>query len=260
MLIFSENRLVPTAVNMLTIKAKDNSGYFYIHRLLYDQAVIISDIYGDDYTALIKEITGSPISRDDADYFYETAPAPINILGAFLLLVNEEITDFVDMVGAIHVMSGPIHLRNMLKVPFVIRNTPITFSLSIREEYQLAWDNFFQNTPLYDSSMFLAGSATPMNGVATNTYSEESGDSEEEEKELTGYEEYGIGTDEMSVLFGDDDIFSDMDEELSGMDSNPFASLTNEDEDTEEKPEPEPEPVMVEEPKKKSLIDEMLSL
>lgn len=258
MLIFSENRLVPTEVNMLTIKAKDDSGYFYIHRLLYDQAVIISDIYGDDYMSLIKEITGSPISRNDADYFYETAPAPINILGAFLLLVNEEIIDFVDMVGAIHVMSGPIHLRNMLKVPFMIRNTPITFSLSIREEYQLAWDNFFQNTPLYDSSRFITGNATPMNGVATSTNTEEYEESAEEEEELTGYEEYGIGASEMSVLFGDDDIFSDMDEELSDMDSDPFSNLTSEDENTEE--EPELEPVVKEEPKKKSLIDEMLSL
>ena len=106
MLIYSEQRLVPTDVNMLVIRGKEE-GYFYIHRSLYDQAVIINDIYKDTPELLRKAITGSEDTRDDVELFMSNAPSPINMLGPYLLLVKEQLEDFVDMVGAIHVMSGP---------------------------------------------------------------------------------------------------------------------------------------------------------
>lgn len=169
MLIYSEKRLVPTDVNMIVLKGKE-SGYFYVHRALYDQAVILNDIYKDDIPRLIEAITGSQNGRDDVWTFLDTAPTPINILAPFLLLVNDELTEFNDMVGAIHVMSGPVNLRGMLRYPMDMRNTP-TFSLSIREEYELAWNRFFMTTMEYNEQMAQLASQTfvPMNGTATYT-------------------------------------------------------------------------------------------
>ena len=113
MLIFSEEHYVPTDINMMVLKGRNDEGYFYIHRMLYDQAVILNDIYGDDPKNLIMAITNKTDSRADVDYFLEHAPVPINIFGPYLLLVKEEITDFIDMIGAIHVMStsSPSPLR-----------------------------------------------------------------------------------------------------------------------------------------------------
>jgi hypothetical protein len=260
MLIYSTKRLVPTDVNMLVIRAKDNIGYFYIHRALYDQAVVINDIYGEDPKMLIKAITNKDESRDDVDYFLENAPSPINIFGPFLLLVKEPLTEFEDMIGAIHVMSGPLHLRNMLKIPFEMRNMMPTFSLSIKDEYQLAWDRFFQTTLPYSVDMFHMPGISPMNGVQTTTIDQP----KEEDQEPTGYEDYGIDQSALDFLMGDDDPFADFDEsssneEITTDDDDPFAGMS----DTTEQvsvPEPEPEPEPKPTPEKVSGVDALLML
>lgn len=168
MLIYSKERLVPTDVNMMVIAGMN--GYFYVHRTLYDQAVILDDIYCDDHALLIKAVTNQEETRDDVEEFFATVPRPINIFAPYLLLVKEQITNIVDMIGAIHAMSGPINLRKMLKVPFEMRNTP-SFSLSIRDEYQLAWDRFCMNTmPFASIGMITAPhQPMPMNGTMTET-------------------------------------------------------------------------------------------
>lgn len=167
MLIFSEEHYVPTDINMMVLKGRNDEGYFYIHRMLYDQAVILNDIYGDDPKNLIMAITNKTDSRADVDYFLENAPVPINIFGPFLLLVKEEITDFIDMIGAIHVMSMPINLRAMLKVPYNMRTNVYQFSLSIKEEYKLAWDRWFiLNKKFEEAQTNVYAVSTPMSGTA----------------------------------------------------------------------------------------------
>lgn len=155
MIIFSEQRLIPTDVNMMTIKDPNDLGYYYIHRSLYDQAVILNDLYSEDPTMLIMAITNKTESRDDVVFFMENTPAPISILGPFLLLVKGQLDDLKDMVGAIHVMSGPLNFRKMLNIPFDMRNMQPMFSLSIRDEYQLAWDRFFITAIPYSDDLFM---------------------------------------------------------------------------------------------------------
>lgn len=244
MLIYSKDRLVPTDVNMMVIRAKDNVGYFYIHRALYDQAVVIHDIYGEEPVNLIKALTGKEESRSDVDYFLENVPAPINIFGPYLLLIKDELEIFEDMVGAIHVMSGPLHLRNMLKIPFEMRNAMPSFSLSIKEEYQLAWDRFFQNTMPYSIDMFHRQEVSPMNGVQTTTVDQP------EDTEPTGYEDFGIDADAMAFLMGDDDPFAELDEldesdEETVEEPEPVPVVPTPVPKPEPAPEPEPEPVKI---------------
>ena len=201
MLIYSEDRLVPTDVNMMVIRGKNNIGFYYIHRSLYDQAVIINDIYEDNPKMLIKAITGKEESRADVEKFMAEVPAPLNIFGPFLLLITEELTELEDMIGAIHVMSGPLNLRKMLKIDFAMRNTP-TFSLSVKEEYQVAWDRFFQTTMPFSMDMWRPQGIAPMNGVQTETIPGEGERTEEEQ--IADMEE---------ALFDCPDDFFDMDEE-----------------------------------------------
>lgn len=201
MLIYSEDRLVPTDVNMMVIRGKNNIGFYYIHRSLYDQAVIINDIYEETPEMLIKAITGKEESRGDVDTFMSEVPPPLNIFGPFLLLITEELTELQDMVGAIHVMSGPLNLRKMLKIDFAMRNTP-TFSLSVKEEYQVAWDRFFQTTMPYSMDMWRPATIAPMNGVQTETIP--TGDTRTEEEQIADMED---------ALFNCPDDFFDMDED-----------------------------------------------
>lgn len=140
MLIYSKKRYTPTDINMMVIAGND--GYYYVHRALYDQAVILHDMYKDNISGLVDILKPGAEITESIHRFVTEVPAPINVLGAFLILVKEDITSLVDMVGAIHVMSGPLDLRKMITVPIEMRQA-IQFSLSITEEYQPAWDRFF---------------------------------------------------------------------------------------------------------------------
>lgn len=266
MLIFSEERLVPTDVNMLVIRGEEAGGYFYIHRALYDQAVVIQDIYGEDPEQLIKAITGTTQTRPDVDAFLITAPSPINMLGPFLLLVKQELESFVDMVGAIHVMSGPMHLRKMLKVPYEMRNSVPNFSLSIKEEYKLAWDRFFLNTIPYSDNMLLGNNNMAMNGANTHTAPVE----EDEVAAELGFDptelvDMGDGTmiprDQYELLFNcGGGFFSDIDIEDDETEGEETTEVAVDEVEEVEVPEvvevvPEPEP-----PKKVTGVDALLQL
>ena len=206
MLIYSDTRYITTEVNMMVLRSKDNEGYIYVHRGLYDQAVVLYDMFGDNPIDLCEIITGVKDSRPDVDEFLRDVPKPLNILGCFLLMVENEVTDPLDRFGALHVMSGPINFRKLIQIPMEARNE-ITFSLSIQEEYQLAWDRFSKEAIPFDVDFYRAPSPHPMNGTATKLYSEESGElvSVDEEEELD--------PDQMllDALMDDDDSIWDID-------------------------------------------------
>lgn len=299
MLIYSEDRYVPTDINMMVIRGEKNTGYFYIHRLLYDQAVVLYDIYNDDIEFMINSIIGKSDMRDDVAYFLDNVPAPLCIFGPFLLLVKEPLTELKDMVGAIHVMSMMINFRGMLKVPEEIRNKTPRFSLSIREEYELAWDRFFQTTLPYSVGMFQKSEGvTPMNGVATSTVQSDmsplvraanttaylGGDELDQPAEsfddidMSDADAVTAAVNAMSenAEFDGDNV--NVSEITSGMDEAALTALMsmqwNFDEPTEDEesgevgaaesepaPEPEPEPEPAPEPEKKlSGIDALLQL
>lgn len=281
MIIYSDTRYVPTDINMMVIRGNNNRGYYYVHRLLYDQAVVLYDLYSDDIELLVNSIIGITDMRDDVAYFLDNVPPPLNILGPFLLLVKEPLTELRDMVGAIHVLSGPFDFRAMLKVPVEVRNRVPRFSLSIKEEYELAWDRFFQTAIPYSLDMFRApNTAAPMNGVATSVANDDMA-SLVKAANATAY----LGGDDMptvvesfdSIDINDEDAVtaainamsenSDFDAEnvdvediTSGMDEAALQALMNfqwdfdepeedESEDAEEtEPEPTPAPVPAPEP------------
>lgn len=157
MLIYSKERYVPTDMDIMVIRSTDEEydGYYYIHRTLYDQAVILNDMYSDDIEALALAITNKPGMREDVEFFFQHTPTPINILAPYLLLVKGALNELVDMVGAIHQMSLPLSFRRMIQIPYNMRNMNPSFSLAIKEEYQMSWQRFFLTAIPYDESMYV---------------------------------------------------------------------------------------------------------
>lgn len=145
--------------------------FLYIHRMLYDNAVILEDRYNGDYKKLAEDIspTGDiPSERIDVDYFYRNAPAPVNILAPFLLLCNGTFNNYDDMCGALHVMSNTFNFKKLPEIPKEVRLNAMQFSMSIKEEYRLSWDLFFSKCVPYSDDLILQRGSTP---TQTSSYS-----------------------------------------------------------------------------------------
>lgn len=147
MLIVSKTRYVPTAVNMIVLQGKDDY-FYYLHRSLYDQCVILRDQYLHLLPSFYKLLGFDGAHPAVCDTFMERAPEPMDILGPLLTLVTgcEQLETIEDMCGALSSMSMSIDFRRMFKVPVQVRQS-IKFSLSVREEYRVQWDRFFLETP-----------------------------------------------------------------------------------------------------------------
>lgn len=140
MLVVSKERYLPVTINTMVLSKGEL--YFYIHRDVYDQAVILSDSY-QQIEGLINEITGTQVNYATVVWFYENAPKPIHSLAPFLLLVDGEIEQDMEICcGVLHTITGMINVRNFILKPIEIRKS-VTFSLSIKEEYEMAWERFF---------------------------------------------------------------------------------------------------------------------
>ena len=135
----------------------ESDNYIYIHRLLYDSAVILADKY-DSIEALAKDIapTGDiPSDRKDVQFFYDHTPAPVNILAPYLLLCPEAFTSLYDMAGALHVMSNTFDFKKLPQIPKEVRLNAMTFSMRITEEYKLSWELFLSKCIPYSDDLFL---------------------------------------------------------------------------------------------------------
>ena len=154
MLIVSETRYVPTAVNMMVLQGSDDL-YYYVHRSLYDQCTVLYDLYGQNIEALYKLIGWEKDVPAVCGEFYLEVPEPLSVLAPFLTLIGgcEELEGVEEMCGALSSISRSIDFRKMLKVPMQIRQS-VKFSLHVREEYRVQWDRFFTETPTYEEVDF----------------------------------------------------------------------------------------------------------
>lgn len=158
MLYCNENRLVPTNINLMTIESDDGM-YYYVHRSLYDQAVILNDRFKGKENELMELIGMSNTDQipECIEFFHLVVPEPLNILGYFLALVQGFETlsaDIEVLCGVIHQMSAALNFRSLIGVPKEMR-AQARFSLSIESEFRLSWDRFFQEAIPYEPDMFL---------------------------------------------------------------------------------------------------------
>jgi hypothetical protein len=145
MLIYSREKVLPSIVNMIVLQDAQGA-YYYVHRSLYDQSVILTDRYAENPEALVRALGRDTelLAAECVDVFMSIAPSPLKILGYFLYIIDGiDLAEFTleDICGALHVMSSSVDFRRMLKIPRETR-AGIKFSLSVKEEYEVMWDRF----------------------------------------------------------------------------------------------------------------------
>lgn len=148
MLTISETRYVPVKPNYIVLQ--DADGYFYyINRTLYDEAIVLTDRYGQSISTLIKLIGGNS-DFQCVESFVVRAPKSISILGYFLALLSEDIEDdYTDVVGALDLITSNLDPRTFIKQPAEIRQS-VNFGMSIRNEYMDSWEMFFDSCYEYE--------------------------------------------------------------------------------------------------------------
>lgn len=174
MFVADNQRRVPANVNTMILQGDDGT-YYYMHRDLYDQLVILSDVYAysekiNIMCNSVKEGASIETMPDNLKSFYDRVPWPIKAATPFLLLVSrvEELSDFNDLCGALSVMSMSVNLRRYLKVDKSLR-AAVTFSLHVTEEYKPTWDRFFQENPVFGTNITMPAPAPTVAHIPTPT-------------------------------------------------------------------------------------------
>ncbi|GFN30943.1 hypothetical protein [Paenibacillus xylaniclasticus] len=163
MIVVTKERYIPVMVNMIVLTKGEH--YFYIHRDVYDQAVILSDRYRE-FSQLSELVGGKDVNGETAAWFYESAPKPLHIFAPYLLLIDGVIDkDMEQACGVLHVITSMIHVRQFIEKPPEIRRS-VSFSLSIKEEYEMAWDRFIASSIPYDQRGSLIGGQQLAAGAA----------------------------------------------------------------------------------------------
>jgi len=153
MIAVSNQRYLPTLVNTMVL-FKDGL-YFYLHRDVYDQAVVLTDLFDSTPDVLAERIGGLPENEETMRWFFETAPKPLHILAPCLRLIAGPIErDIEQACGVLHVITSMIHVRSFIDKPEEIRRS-VSFSLTIKDEYELAWESFFASAIPYDQRVQL---------------------------------------------------------------------------------------------------------
>lgn len=186
MLTISETRYVPVKPNYIVLQ--DADGYFYyINRTLYDEAIVLTDRYGQSISTLIKLIGGNS-DFQCVESFVIRAPKSISILGYFLALLSEDIEDdYTDVVGALDLITSNLDPRTFIKQPAEIRQS-VNFGMSIRNEYMDSWEMFFDSCYEYEWMSNVLREARTGGYVkpATHSYSNNAIEEDVEDEEDAG--------------------------------------------------------------------------
>lgn len=122
----------------------DDIGTIIVNRSVYDQMLLLSDRFEGELSYLNKTINAdSNNHRAEIEYFFETAPEPINMLAPFLGLVGENTEigcDFEKICGILHQMSSIINFNEFVKVPAEIR-ADVTFTKRELLRYKDSWES-----------------------------------------------------------------------------------------------------------------------
>ena len=224
LIVCSDKYLLPVVGGVITLQV-DDSLMIYVHRSLYDVAVVLKDRY-ETKDRLIEAI-GFVNNMDAINMFYKECPDPINILAPFLSYINPTLeTEFTFefCVGALHTLHRTLDMRGSLKVEPQLRRS-VRITVRPEDDYLLQWGVLLREWFDYDE-------------ISTLIHSEVSSPPPPPLPE----------SDDM-IIFEDDDDDSEMMELLDSLSSK----VKNKDKD-KVKPESKPEPKS--EPKQKEELEE----
>ena len=234
MLVLSNERVVPSQPNVLTLTTNDGR-YLYVHCKVYGDAAIIADKFGRSTEALVSVINeGTTEVPAIVTEVYELLPHPVNILAYYLLLIKtinvEELT-VEEAIGALHAISNCLDFRLF---PTLLAETRknVRFTMMLVDEYKLSYDQFFQT-------------AIPFERLTTTTVSSSRGPLAEE-----GVSPASDDAEEEEVAYEDEeDEIAAMLAEMEAMEVPSFVPMEPvEEEKKEEAPAPTPSPAPAPEP------------
>lgn len=181
MIVVSEDRYVPINPEYMVLQDADGF-YYYVHRTFYEQSVIMEDRYGES-TETLQKLIGGNSEFEAIEIYRKYVPRPLNIMGYFLALLQNDITDFVDIVGAMDTIASAINLRNLIKQPASIRQQ-VSFGMSVENEYKDIWTLFFNTSciPYAQLEGLLSGGSyvsTPVSSGYASTFTTDEAEEED---------------------------------------------------------------------------------
>lgn len=114
--------------------------YMYVSKDVFQQAVILFDWYQGDIQEVLNALEVEHKNIKAIEQFFEIAPEPLNILGAYLVYAPEmENFDFEVACGYLHQMSKLIDFNEFSKLPTDVRNL-MKFRPVFLNKYEQSWE------------------------------------------------------------------------------------------------------------------------
>lgn len=140
---------MPTKLGIITLEFE--KGFLYVARKAYECGVLLSNKreYKD---ANILEKLVKPTdkeTRPSIKQLFDILPYPLKPLSYMLYLTDVEYTDLADQLGALSIIlqfSQPVYWFSTPKD----KRQDFSFGSSIRQEYELDWQTFFDNSILFE--------------------------------------------------------------------------------------------------------------
>jgi len=142
MILFTENKLNVVTKDLVMLDT-ESSYNIYISLHTYKEAVILSDRFESELSGIKRILDTRDNHVDAVNFFFENAPEPLNILAAFLGLVDENIKlemNLEAMCGILHQMSMIIDFENYVAVPIAVRKN-VVFSKSMLNGWKESWSD-----------------------------------------------------------------------------------------------------------------------
>lgn len=127
-------------------------GFMYVGQKAYNCGLMLTEeILKIGYDKMEENMRPDNMDkRESIKEFYDKLPNPIKPLAFLLYSTKEDYTDFPKQVGALHIILQSIY-------PTYYYNTPkdqrirLEFSKAIEAEYELDWQEFFNNSIDFDT-------------------------------------------------------------------------------------------------------------
>lgn len=149
MLVYSTDRYLPTKLGIITLEFND--GYIYVGRKAYDSGVLLSSKREYKDTNILEKLVKptDKETRQSIKQLYNILPYPLKPLSYMLYLTEVEYTDFIEQIGALNIIlqfSQPVYWFSTPKD----KRQDFNFGQSIKQEYELDWKTFFDNSILFE--------------------------------------------------------------------------------------------------------------
>lgn len=143
MILYTEEKMKLGNNDAIVLDIPDGSGYIYVTRSVYDQALLLNERFEGDINILRQHLRTAGAHIVEARFFADNAPKPLNILAPFLGLIDTDVvieSSVKEICGVLNQLAMTINFNNFTKVPYEVR-ADVKFSKSIVADYERVWED-----------------------------------------------------------------------------------------------------------------------